>query len=327
MKKVKYFIFVLALFLCFNTNVFAKLCVYKGGGMNATFTVNDTSYELTKKAKIWGGIDNTSDKSNKDGINESQEVENWSSTHHSKIAFIGKNYYAKEEQCPEYAILIDRICQFDLVVSDKEHLEEFLKFASSKQGYAQMTLQIEAQEEEMRPVSCLGLGESYCKTNYTFSCVWNEKNVGGNNYEYCNVDDLLFVHCGNTRDIPIQVPSLISFFVNLLKIATPIILTFISLITLLKAVAASKEDEIKKAQISLVKKIIAAALVFFIVSIVQFVISKVALTDAESEGFSSCLDCFLNNSCESTAYYITNVSGEYWCTELSTGKSDICNYK
>ncbi|MBQ9072556.1 MAG: hypothetical protein IJY25_05315 [Bacilli bacterium] len=170
-----------------------------------------------------------------------------------------------------------------------------------------------------------------CGTAKGVSCVWNKKEVGGKTYEYCNVDNLLYVSCGDARDIPIQVPALISFLVNLLKIVTPIILIFMGIITLVKALAASKEDEIKKAQGSLVKKLIAAAMVFFVVTIVQFVISLVADAEYESDNgetekdnFSSCLECFLTNNCEKNAYYKTNISGKEYCTDLGSGNFDLC---
>lgn len=153
------------------------------------------------------------------------------------------------------------------------------------------------------------------------ACVWVE-NESAPNGGYCNVDNLLFVGCGGASDIPMQVPALISLLVNLLKIATPIILIFISIITLVKAMAAQKEDEIKKATSSLIKKIIAAVLVFFVVAIVQFIVSVVA--EDEYSGFENCLNCFLNNKCETTTYYKTVVGEDDWCTPLTTGESKLC---
>lgn len=177
-------------------------------------------------------------------------------------------------------------------------------------------------------ISCGNSGETG-----KVACLWNVKELDGQTYKYCNVDNLLYVSCGDARDIPIQVPSLISFFVNLLKIATPIILIFMGIITLVKAIAASKEDEIKKAQGSLVKKLIAAAMVFFVITIVQFVISLVADAEyasdnglTEKENLSACLECFLDNDCEKTAYYKTNIAGSDHCTYLidGVGEDGLC---
>ena len=78
------------------------------------------------------------------------------------------------------------------------------------------------------------------------------------------------------------------------KILTPLILIFISIISLLKAISAGNEDEMKKVQKGLIRKIIAAVMVFFIISIVQFVIMKVADDETETANLKACLNCFLN---------------------------------
>ncbi len=160
--------------------------------------------------------------------------------------------------------------------------------------------------------------EKSCNYNEFYSCIWNENEYGS----YCNTDQLVYVSCGDVFDIPAQVPEIISFLVNLLKIAAPIILIMVSIISLLKALSASSEDEIKKAQKGLIKKIGAGVMVFFVISIVQFVILKVADTDnstgtSEADNLSSCLTCFLNNDCSENAYYKTSVFGEYKCTYFS----------
>lgn len=161
--------------------------------------------------------------------------------------------------------------------------------------------------------------EKECITSKDFSCVWNENEIKS----YCNTDNLTYVSCGDAYDIPSQVPALVSFAVNLLKIATPIILIIVSIITLVKAVAASKEDEIKKAQTSLIKKIIAAALIFFVTSIVQFVILKVA-DGTEHTSISSCMSCFLNNDCSDNVYYKSAIGNRYKCTYLKNNKEFNC---
>lgn len=170
--------------------------------------------------------------------------------------------------------------------------------------------------------SCLGLDKTTCEdndlANKKVACVWVEKDG------YCNVDEFQYVMCGSSYDIPSQAPKLVSLLFRILKIAVPIILVIIGMIGLVKALAASKEDEMKKAQSSLIKKIIAAALVFLVVSIVQFVISLVA-DDADNTNITSCINCFLNNDCQSSLYYKTNVAGKYQCTKLSDGSRVPCD--
>ena len=67
----------------------------------------------------------------------------------------------------------------------------------------------------------------------------------------------------NAHDIPEMVPRLVSYFIVILKTATPIILIIMGMVQIIKAIASSNEDEIKKSKSSLIKKLIAAVLVFF----------------------------------------------------------------
>lgn len=162
--------------------------------------------------------------------------------------------------------------------------------------------------------------QNTCKNSPYYSCIWVE--ADNSNGGYCNVDNLQYVQCGGAFDIPEQLPSLVSFLINLLKIATPIILIITSIITLVKAIAASKEDEIKKATSTLVRRVIAAVLVFFVIYIVQFVVMKVA-DSSEADDISSCLSCFINNDCDGNKYYKNNIAGEYTCYYLD-GTSFTC---
>ena len=48
--------------------------------------------------------------------------------------------------------------------------------------------------------------EDSCKHNKYFSCLWIE-NEDAPNKAYCNVDNLLYVGCGDASDIPLSVPA------------------------------------------------------------------------------------------------------------------------
>lgn len=178
------------------------------------------------------------------------------------------------------------------------------------------------------------IGGSSC-TDYTNSkhclntsdeveCVWteNEKAPQGG---FCNVDNLLYVGCGGASDIPQKFSTIISLAVNIFKIVAPLILIFTGMVSLIKSLATQKEDEIKKAQTALIRKVIATVLVYFTISIVQFAISKVASDGEEYESFSNCLNCFINNDCEKSTYYRTTVAGTDFCTPLTTGITSECD--
>lgn len=253
-----------------------------------------------------------------------QYINNWDSTLDG-TSFIGSDYYTTNKVCPPHLYLLkikmlgfipytvfyvsDQAAggSFEAAIRNKFNLVDgFPKVLALKGSDAEQ----KERDEYLQnlPSSCMTLDYDTCEKDPYFSCLWNETEYGN----YCNTDNLLYIACGDAFDIPYKVPELISFLVNLLKIATPIILIFMSVITLLKAITSQKEEEMKKAQNSLIKKIIAAVMIFFVISIVQFVILKVADSN-EKVGVDDCLSCFLNNKCDNGIYYKTNVGGTYLC--------------
>lgn len=153
-----------------------------------------------------------------------------------------------------------------------------------------------------------------CEQSTNPRCVWNSQ------YKLCSVNGNAYLSCGDAKDIPPIVPELISYAVNLLKIGTPIILIIVGLVELVKAVAASSEDAIKKAQSKLIKKVVAAVMVFFVIAIVQFVILKVA-DSSEVGGIQSCLKCFLNGTGDCDSIYVKDGYGQCY---FKNGSSKAC---
>lgn len=90
--------------------------------------------------------------------------------------------------------------------------------------------------------------------------------------------------------IDAKIPNTVHTIIVVIKIAVPVILVIFGMLDLFKGITAGKEDEIKKGQNLFVKRLIAAALVFFVISIVQLLISFVA----GDEGIMTCANCFIN---------------------------------
>ena len=104
------------------------------------------------------------------------------------------------------------------------------------------------------------------------------------------------VSCGNITGIPKKVPEITSYIVTMIEIIVPIILVIFGTLDLFKGITANKEEEMKKGYQIFIKRLILAALVFFVIAIVKFVTS---IVDSASSGdVSSCMDCFLRNSCK-----------------------------
>lgn len=110
-----------------------------------------------------------------------------------------------------------------------------------------------------------------------------------------NAYNLEYVACGNAEGIPAPVPQLTSICYTLLVVATPIILIIFSIVSLVKAITGGNADAIQKAKDKVIKKFISAALVFFVASIVQFVVSRAATTDGDKNSAVDCINCMLYN--------------------------------
>ena len=106
------------------------------------------------------------------------------------------------------------------------------------------------------------------------------------------------VSCGNglVEDIPQTLPKVISIAYTIIQIAVPIVLVVVGSLDLFKGITAQKEDEMKKGQGLFVKRLISAALIFFVFVIVKVVISFAA--DKSSIEIMQCAECFINNKCD-----------------------------
>ena len=103
------------------------------------------------------------------------------------------------------------------------------------------------------------------------------------------------VSCGNISGIDVLIPNTISTIVSSIKVIVPIILVIFGMLDLGKAVAAQKEEEIKKGQKTFFARVIQAVIVFFVVSIVQLIMGLVG-GKAEVDSNWKCFDCFINGA-------------------------------
>lgn len=334
-KKILFVVFALFMFFSLTSNSYAiihrkTVCNYRDDTGDYYVNVKiDLDKKYVNKATISEVSKNIIFNLNINAL----KIANWNETL-TGTRFRGDNYYETNSTCPPVLYYIygkspNKLILATFIVSDNKNISNYNTYINKvyekiADGYPKVLTVYEQEEveEEYEPTSCLDFDKDpftddrrdwgTCENNKYFACVWNKTSDGG----YCNVDKLQYVKCGSSYDIPKEAPSIVSFVINLLKIATPIVLVIVSAISLLKAIAASKEDELKKAQTMLIKRLIAAALVFLVVSIVQFVILRFA--DSSEEGdIKACLSCFLNNDCSSSVYYKTNIAGYDVCTTLS----------
>lgn len=102
------------------------------------------------------------------------------------------------------------------------------------------------------------------------------------------------VYCAALPDVVIDdsIADVVHTVIRAIQIVVPIILVVFGMIDMLKGVSSQKEDEIKKGQQTFVKRVIAAALVFFVIAIVKFIISAVS----NNSDIMECANCFIEGS-------------------------------
>ncbi len=106
--------------------------------------------------------------------------------------------------------------------------------------------------------------------------------------------------CGNIGiSFSGMIPNVVHLIIVIIEVVVPILLVIFGLLDMAKAVMAQKEDEIKKGQQTLIKRVIAAIIVFFVIALVRLVITFVS---GEDDNVVSCFNCFVNgtvgeNSC------------------------------
>ena len=117
----------------------------------------------------------------------------------------------------------------------------------------------------------------------------------GNDFVYFLYEDI--TKCSNLGIplIPGQIAGIIVTVINLIKIGVPVILIVLGMIDMGKSVATQKEEEIKKGQKTLMSRCIAAAIVFFVVAIVQLLLNIISSDDKD---IWNCVCQLLGNSAE-----------------------------
>lgn len=92
--------------------------------------------------------------------------------------------------------------------------------------------------------------------------------------------------------IPVKIAKIIGLAVKFIQVIVPILLIVWGMLDLGKAVVAQKEDDIKKGQNTFIKRLVAAAIVFFVVTIVTMLIGLVA---DDSATITNCINEIINS--------------------------------
>ena len=105
----------------------------------------------------------------------------------------------------------------------------------------------------------------------------------------CHICDTVFE---NNAGIPSTLVSIVGLIYKAIQIGVPIILIIIGMFDMGKAITQQKEDEIKKAQTLLVKKAVAALIVFLMFAFVQLIVNIAGGDEATTT--TGCINSILN---------------------------------
>jgi len=116
--------------------------------------------------------------------------------------------------------------------------------------------------------------------------------------------------CGGVIELPNVVSNLVHLAYMAIRIGIPIILLIVGMVDLGKAVVAQKEDEIKKAQGLLIKKVIAAVIVFLLFTLIRYAIGLVTpKDDAATKNMWNCIEELLDGK-DGTTETTNNTNSE-----------------
>ena len=136
--------------------------------------------------------------------------------------------------------------------------------------------------------------------------------TGGEHYVSSSIKT---VECAGISDIPAALPKFISNIVNLIKIATPIILIIMGMSDFLKSMMANDDKGMNDGKTKFIKRLISGVIVFVVVSIVQLVFSAIQSDDINSA--AACINCFINGECSGLTFTQSNVK-TYSCTDIKS---------
>lgn len=147
--------------------------------------------------------------------------------------------------------------------------------------------------------------------NLFFTFNYNARAIESNsNANY----DTTTISCGSVKGIPKGITIFSRNLIKVIKVLVPVVLIILGIIDMVRAVSGNDEKVMKEASSRLIKRAIAAVLVFFVISLVQFVInvlSKAAKDSGKSDGddptngIVECISCFISDAsyCVEDGYF------------------------
>ena len=113
--------------------------------------------------------------------------------------------------------------------------------------------------------------------------------------------NLFYLLVGDVCATLVPIMTLVGYVIFGIKVVVPVILILFGMLDLAKAIMGKDDSEIKKAQISLIKKIVVAVCVYLVITIVGLIMNLIG-----NEDWKQCADCALNVTSAEGCYVIEN---------------------
>lgn len=108
---------------------------------------------------------------------------------------------------------------------------------------------------------------------------------------------LLGGFCSDTANVW----NLLGYIVTVIKIVIPLILIILGMVDLGKAVVSSDDKAISKSVSALIKRFIAAVVMFFIPTIVSALFNALSLMNANDQAdYNICVQCVTGSTCDTS---------------------------
>ena len=99
---------------------------------------------------------------------------------------------------------------------------------------------------------------------------------------------------GCSVPIPTTIASLIRTIIVIIQIVVPILLIIWGMLDFAKSIIGQDEDKIKAGQKKFIQRIIAAIIVFLVVTVVQLVITTVGRVTGDGDSAWNCANAIIN---------------------------------
>lgn len=154
---------------------------------------------------------------------------------------------------------------------------------------------------------CSTLGEITGRFMHKGCVLFSLKSSGGTGTPSTSDDDDTEFNVETFCDGPVQgVFTTLGWVFFILKILIPIILIVFGSIDFGKAMLSNKDDEIKKSAKTLVLRAIAGIIIFFIPTVLDFVVEIIGGDDLYNGSFATCTHCMLEPNDETCRKLVDN---------------------